>query len=229
MWTQKSAVIKDELAAMKTALRLRKRKRQQRLDGAGLASRVKAYMLRTTAPMPEADEASIPEQEREIEQKVWNQATEEHRIESEEWFQEHCAEIRGKLGKQIIDITADSVQSAIGSTASWEAPGFDGVFGFFLKNVTVLHERIASEFSKILAAWRTRPLPEWFDRPFSFRRTGANMCLQPTTRDRSIACLASTNFSRRLRSESWRNIWTRSSLTSRRGAVQACTGRSTSC
>jgi hypothetical protein len=42
---------------------------------------------------------------------------------------------------------------------NWKSPGKDGVQGYWIKNLTNLHERISHQLNKILMG--TDTLPEW--------------------------------------------------------------------
>jgi hypothetical protein len=166
MWQQWAHRLKDELITLKVQLRQCKKKRHAKRDSAGLALGVKSYMLRHTCPdTDEIDTEQIPAQEQKVVAtytEVWNQESADDGLADEEWFQDHAKEVREKIGGKEIKLDVELVREALQSTASWKAPGFDGVFGFFLKRVEVLHQVIVEEFKAILNNKRTQPLPAWF-------------------------------------------------------------------
>jgi hypothetical protein len=79
----------------------------------------------------------------------------------EDWFQEHASEMKARLGSSQMQVTLESLQDALCRTAAWKAPGFDGVFGFFVKKVTALHD-LVKVFTKILNDELTHPFPACF-------------------------------------------------------------------
>jgi hypothetical protein len=62
----------------------------------------------------------------------------------EDWFQEHASEMKARLGSSRVQVTLEAPQEAMCRTAVWKARGFDGVFGFFVKKVTALHEPLVN-------------------------------------------------------------------------------------
>jgi hypothetical protein len=71
-----------------------------------------------------------------------------------DWFQEHASEMKARLGSSRVQVTLESLCR----TAAWKAPGFDGVFGLFVKKVTALHKPLVKVFTKILHDERTHPI-----------------------------------------------------------------------
>jgi hypothetical protein len=75
---------------------------------------------------------------------------------------EHASETKERLGSSRTEVTLESLEAALCRTAAWKAPGFDGVFGFFIKKVSAVHEPLLRAFTAILNDERTHPLPVWF-------------------------------------------------------------------
>jgi len=156
MWSQTRTKLTLELAAKTAIIRRWTNRIQQRADTRGLASGIKSYMAKKTSP-PVQEDGQEPADSEEQERKlidvftcVWNQPSTEQDPRDEEWFTEHATAVKQTIGNHQVRITVESVQAALTSTAAWKAPGFDGVYGFFLKHVSALHAPIAAEFAKIL-------------------------------------------------------------------------------
>ena len=58
-----------------------------------------------------------------------------------------------------IEITTSMVKQQIKTIPNWRAPGPDGIQGFWLKKLTSLHERIASQLNDLLH--NQTEIPAW--------------------------------------------------------------------
>jgi hypothetical protein len=123
-------------------------------------------MLKQTAPGVEV-EVSVDEAPHQLKvvdlfTGICCEESEEASMADEDWFKEHASEVKQRLGRSHVEITLKSLQAALYRTAAWKAPGFDGVFGFFIKKVTAVHESLVQTFTAIQNNQRTHPVPEWF-------------------------------------------------------------------
>ena len=167
IWWQRANSLSDELATLSAQRRRSLSRRQFKRDSAGLAMGVKGYMLRETAP--EVEETLGPQQLEEQKAKtvasfkeVWGAESVASPIAEQEWFKTHAAEVRANIGASPVQVTLELLHEALRETPAWKAPGLDGIFGFFLKNVPAAHALLVREFANILDNRRTAPLPEWF-------------------------------------------------------------------
>ena len=76
-----------------------------------------------------------------------------------EWLSELKKEFNGKYEQRRVSVTAEKVNKQTRKTPNWKSPGKDGVQGYWIKNITSLHERIAQQIDDILSG--TEELPEW--------------------------------------------------------------------
>ena len=74
--------------------------------------------------------------------------------ENEEWLKElKQGTVEAKLEARLEDIaiTAETVTARSKKIPNWKAPGFDGVQGYWIKNLTALHEQMADHMNE----WQT--------------------------------------------------------------------------
>ena len=103
--------------------------------------------------MPDADES------KQFWSGIWGKDVEHE--QNEEWLKEMKGK-RTKIVQENITITTGMVAAIVKKIPNWKAPGPDGVQGFWLKNLTSLHERIAIQMNNMInngdtiAAWLTK-------------------------------------------------------------------------
>ena len=72
---------------------------------------------------------------------IWNQSA-DHKKDAK-WLQGLRSEVNFKKQEKIdIDITTRSLKKILGRMPNWKSPDPDLVQGFWLKNVSSLHERV---------------------------------------------------------------------------------------
>ena len=58
-----------------------------------------------------------------------------------------------------VEITTEMVKNQCRKIPNWKTPGRDGIQGYWIKNLTSVHERIAAQLNEI--ACGVSRLPEW--------------------------------------------------------------------
>ena len=76
-----------------------------------------------------------------------------------EWLSDLKDEIKGKYEQRKVTLTAKMVNKHARKMPNWKSPGPDGVQGYWIKNLTNLHERISQQLDNILSG--TNDIPEW--------------------------------------------------------------------
>ena len=64
-----------------------------------------------------------------------------------------------KLEQQNVVINEGKVKKQCRKIPNWNAPGHDGVQGFWIKRLDKIHERIAIQLNEILEG--TKEIPSW--------------------------------------------------------------------
>ena len=77
--------------------------------------------------------------------------------EDAEWFQDLANETKDTLKQENLSITSAMVQKALKKMKNWKAAGADGVQGYWLKNLTCLHGRLAEQLQTVLNG----DIPNW--------------------------------------------------------------------
>ena len=67
-------------------------------------------------------------------------------------------ELKGVRQQDEVHITAAKVKKQLRKMPNWKAPGPDGLQGYWLKNFTSYHERIAEQLQQCLAM---NEIPKW--------------------------------------------------------------------
>ena len=104
-------------------------------------------MLRT----PEAEES------RRFWGDIW--PVEKEHNKGAEWLSELKEEIKGRHSQEGVTISIENVRKQAKKMPNWKSPGKDGVQGYWIKNLTNMHDRIADQLNKILMG--TDTLPKW--------------------------------------------------------------------
>ena len=60
--------------------------------------------------------------------------------------------------QRYIEMTSEDVKRKLDQTPNWKSPGLDGIQGYWLKNFSSLHERIAAQLDECVT---TADIPEW--------------------------------------------------------------------
>ena len=58
-----------------------------------------------------------------------------------------------------VSISVEKIRKQCRKISHWKAPGRDGVQGYWIKNLSSLHERVSSQINRILMG--EDDLPEW--------------------------------------------------------------------
>ena len=80
---------------------------------------------------------------------IWSERKEHH--QDAEWFKDVTKELEQDEGQDKIDITKDKMTRVTRKMPNWKAPGPDNAQGYWLKNLTPLHERLL-----VAPDWSTR-------------------------------------------------------------------------
>jgi hypothetical protein len=88
---------------------------------------------------------------------IWT-VEKEHNKDAE-WLAELRDEVKGGHTQERVTISAEKIKKQSRKMPNWKSPGKDGVQGYWIKNLTNLHERISDQLNKILMG--TDTLPEW--------------------------------------------------------------------
>ena len=76
-----------------------------------------------------------------------------------EWLSELKDEIKGRHSQEGVTISIENVRKQAKKIPNWKSPGKDDVQGYWIKNLTSMHDRIADQLNKILMG--TDTLPTW--------------------------------------------------------------------
>ena len=93
----------------------------------------------------ELDESPDPEETRTFWGDLWEQDT-EHRRDTE-WLQKLREEIK-ITSQRNITVTEEMIKNYLKKVPNWKAPGHDFIQGFWVKNFTKLHQRIAIQLNQ---------------------------------------------------------------------------------
>ena len=115
---------------------------------------------------------------------IWDNPV--HHNEEAEWLKDVEKEMENIEQQNNIQITVSSITKKLKSTPNWKSPGPDGVQGYWLKNLTSLHQRIALQLDFCL---QQGSVPVWMT-------TGKTvLCVKDVSKGslvsnfRSITCL----------------------------------------
>ena len=61
-----------------------------------------------------------------------------------------------------VSISVEKIRKQSRKIPNWKAPGRDGLEGYWIKNLSSLHERVSSQMNRILIG--KEDLPEWMTR-----------------------------------------------------------------
>ena len=75
------------------------------------------------------------------------------------WLSELKDKVKGRHSQEVVTISIENVRKQAKKMPNWKSPGKDGVQGYWVKNLTNIHERIADQLNKILMGRDT--LPKW--------------------------------------------------------------------
>ena len=69
-----------------------------------------------------------------------------------------------------VSISVEKIRKQYRKVSNWKVPGRDGVQGYWVKNLSSLHERVSSQINRILMG--EDDLPEWMrhDRTVLFKK-----------------------------------------------------------
>ena len=88
---------------------------------------------------------------------IWTMEKEHNK--GAEWLSELKEEVKGRHSQEGVTISIENVRKQAKKMPNWKSPGKDGVQGYWIKNLTNLHNRIADQLNKILMGMDT--LPKW--------------------------------------------------------------------
>ena len=88
---------------------------------------------------------------------IWTMEKEHNK--GAEWLSELKDEVKGRHSQEGVTISIENVTKQAKKMPNWKSPGKDGVQGYWIKNLTNLHDRIADQLNKILMG--TDTLPKW--------------------------------------------------------------------
>ena len=88
---------------------------------------------------------------------IWT-VEKEHNTRAE-WLSELKDEIKGRHSQEGVTISIENVRKQAKKIPNWKSPGKDGVQGYWIKNLTSMHDRIADQLNNILMG--TDTLPTW--------------------------------------------------------------------
>ncbi|XP_063592533.1 uncharacterized protein LOC134769724 [Penaeus indicus] len=88
---------------------------------------------------------------------IWS--VEKEHNKGAEWLSELKYEVKGKHSQEAVNISIESVRKQAKKIPNWKCPGKDVVQGYWIKNLTNMHDRIADQLNNILMG--TDTLPKW--------------------------------------------------------------------
>ena len=86
---------------------------------------------------------------------IWSKRKEHHK--DAEWLKD-VKELEQDEGRDKIDLTKDKMMRVMRKMPNWKAPGLDKVQGYWLKNLTPLHEKLVVYLQECLDSG---VVPEW--------------------------------------------------------------------
>ena len=86
---------------------------------------------------------------------IWGEHVEHNR--NAEWLND-VRECIGKNSQTSVRINTENLKHHLKKVPNWKAPGPDGLQGFWIKKLTVLHARIATQLQEVL---ETGSIPGW--------------------------------------------------------------------
>ncbi|XP_063595811.1 uncharacterized protein LOC134772703 [Penaeus indicus] len=103
-------------------------------------------------------ESVIPdaEESKKFWSEIWSIEKEHNR--QAEWLQDLKGE-QSNVNMGDMEITVEMVKTQSRKIPNWKAPGRDGVQGYWIKQLSSLHERIANQLNEIISG--ANRLPEW--------------------------------------------------------------------
>ena len=103
------------------------------------------------------DEKKSPDKKKVVEfwNKIWGN-TNKHNSDAE-WIKEVEDDHKGIEKQNDLKITVNMTRKAAKKMKNWRTAGLDGIQGFWLKNLTSIHERLADQLQLVLDG----NLPEW--------------------------------------------------------------------
>ena len=91
---------------------------------------------------------------------IWG-VRKEHNWEAE-WLKDLKRERLDERPQERVSISVEKIRKQCRKIPNWKAPGRDGVQGYWIKNLSSLHERVSSQMNRILMG-EDDP-PEWMTR-----------------------------------------------------------------
>ena len=89
---------------------------------------------------------------------IWG-VRKEHNREAE-WLKDLKRErVSDERRHKKVSISVEKIRKQCRKISNWKAPGRDGVQGYWIKNLSSLHERVSSQINRILMG--EDDLPEW--------------------------------------------------------------------
>ena len=109
--------------------------------------------------MAKAEKNDVPdaEESRSFWGDIWT-VEKEHNKEAG-WLSELIAEVKTEHPQEKVIISTEKIKKQSKKMPNWKSPGKDGVQGYWIKNLSNLHERISDQLNSILMG--TNALPEW--------------------------------------------------------------------
>ena len=96
------------------------------------------------------------EESRKFWSEIWGSRKEHNR--QAEWLNELKRQ-HNNVRMEEVEITTEMVKNQCRKIPNWKTPGRDGVQGYWIKNLTSVHERIAAQLNEIVCG--VSRLPEW--------------------------------------------------------------------
>ena len=75
-----------------------------------------------------------------------------------EWLFELKDKIKGRQSQERVTISIENVRKQAKKIPNWKSPGKNGVEGYWIKNLTNMHDRIADQLNKVLMGTDTLPI-----------------------------------------------------------------------
>ena len=88
---------------------------------------------------------------------IWT-VEKEHNKDAD-WLSEVKDEVKRRHSQEVVTISIENVRKQAKKMPNWRSPSKDGVQGYWIKNLTNMHDRIADQLNKILMGMDT--LPKW--------------------------------------------------------------------
>ena len=148
--------IKQRILAKSTKIRRYIQRNQQYSQNKMFASNQKRFYNNISNKSNTRQVDPDPEKAKEFWKSLWDVPV-SHNKEAQ-WLKDIKSELTETPKQEDIEITSEDVKQKLSQTPNWKSPGLDGIQGYWLKNYTSLHERIATQLNECVT---TGDIPEW--------------------------------------------------------------------